>query len=204
MGKSDNPAERFVQHMNGKGATWTKIHKPVKVLQVIENASPFDEDKNVKEMMAKYGIDKVRGGTYVQESLSEAQEESLKKEIRAATDCCIRCGKKGHFVANCRIKETNKIPPIKSSTPVRRINYQEEFDKPKSKPPINKSGGECYRCGRKSHWSKDCYATTDIDGDELTDDEDEDEDEDDDEDEDEDDDEDEDGDDLDANDIDSD
>ena len=153
VGKSDNPAQRLDQHLKGKGASWTKIHRPVKLVKIIENASHFDEDKHVKELMAKFGIDKVRGGTYVQETLSEAQEESLKKEIRSATDCCTRCGQAGHFVANCWAKK--------------------EADSPS---PAKKSGGACYRCGRTSHWSPDCYATTHVDGYELSEDEEDDED----------------------------
>lgn len=32
-----------------------------------------------------------------------------------------------------------------------------------------KSYGECYRCGRRSHWASDCYAGTDINGNYLYD-----------------------------------
>jgi hypothetical protein len=38
--------------------------------------------------------------------------------------------------------------------------------KPKSEP---KKTGACYRCGRTSHWSPDCYATYHVDGSELSD-----------------------------------
>ena len=194
VGKSDNPAQRFQQHMNGKGATWTKIHKPVKLVKVIEKASHFDEDKHVKELMAKYGIDKVRGGTYVQETLSELQEESLKKEIRGATDCCTRCGNTGHFVATCYAKKDTDGKEIEDEELIEvwcceycDKEYEDEDEclkhekrcprkpkSPKSKSPAKKSGGACYRCGRTSHWSPDCYATTHVDGYELSSDEDED------------------------------
>ena len=193
VGKSDNPAQRFQQHMNGKGATWTKIHKPVKLVKVIEKASHFDEDKHVKELMAKYGIDKVRGGTYVQETLSELQEESLKKEIRGATDCCTRCGNTGHFVATCYAKKDTDGKEIEDEEVVEVWSceycdkeYEDEDEclkhekrcprkpkSPKSRSPAKKSGA-CYRCGRTSHWSPDCYATTHVDGYELSSDEDED------------------------------
>jgi hypothetical protein len=38
--------------------------------KIIKNCSSFDEDKYVKEYIAKYGIDKVRGGSYVTNDLT--------------------------------------------------------------------------------------------------------------------------------------
>jgi hypothetical protein len=69
-----------------------------------DGVSPFEEDKVVKEYMAKYGIENVRGGAYVTEKLDEIQESNLQKELWAASDCCTQCGRKGHFVKNCYAK----------------------------------------------------------------------------------------------------
>ena len=212
VGKSDNPAQRFIQHINGKGASWTKKHRPLKLLKIIPNASGFDEDKHVKELMAKYGINKVRGGTYVQDKVTAAQEEMLKKEIRGATDCCTRCGKEGHFIASCWAKKEAANKNIEEEEEenykviiVDKVRYWHEINSdkiykyiskdkignligtlqksktstkkaksPAKKPnsPAKKSGGACYRCGRTSHWSPDCYATTHVDGYELSENED--------------------------------
>jgi predicted GIY-YIG superfamily endonuclease len=106
VGKSDNPTHRFNQHVAGNGSMWTKKYRPLELVNVITNASHFDEDKHVKELMAIYGIDKVRGGTYVQEILSESQKEIITNEIRGATNKCIRCGKTGHFVNTCWTKNS--------------------------------------------------------------------------------------------------
>ena len=254
VGKSDNPAQRFIQHINGEGSAWTKKHRPLKLLNIHENASPFDEDKHVKELMAKYGIDKVRGGAYVKVDLPEEQEDSLRHELRAATDSCIKCGKQGHFAKYCpkkssftatcgcgrefkeleefmshqrmclpRNQKQEKAKPKKGTTYAGRmkdkedeiIEYEEECETKKSmnywakrnaskkkqimvyacdfcdneyededecakhekrcprkpKSPAKKSGA-CYRCGRNSHWSPDCYATTHVDGYELSENED--------------------------------
>jgi len=104
VGKTNNVEKRFLEHLSGKGSAWTTKHEPIEVSQVISNASPFDEDRYVKEYMHKYGINKVRGGTYVTEELDETQEYNLKKEIWGANDCCTQCGRKGHFVKDCKEK----------------------------------------------------------------------------------------------------
>ena len=54
--------------------------------------------------MAKYGINKVRGGSYTTKELSEEQYNLLTKEIRGATDACFRCGRKNHFIKDCYAK----------------------------------------------------------------------------------------------------
>ena len=104
VGKTQDPIKRYQEHMNGSGSSWTKKYKPISLEKVIENASPFDEDRYVKEYMSKYGIEKVRGGAYMSVEITEEQEESLRKELRATTDKCLSCGKSGHFANSCRKK----------------------------------------------------------------------------------------------------
>ena len=86
MGKSDNPAQRFIQHINGEGAAWTKKYRPLKLLNIHENQSPFDEDKYVKEYMNKYGIDNVRGGAYVSNELDEVKVQTKSEKIIDSDD----------------------------------------------------------------------------------------------------------------------
>ena len=104
VGKSNDVIGRYQQHMNGQGSAWTKKHKPMFLVESRDGVSPFEEDKVVKEYMAKYGIENVRGGAYVTEKLDEIQESNLQKELWAASDCCTQCGRKGHFVKNCYAK----------------------------------------------------------------------------------------------------
>jgi len=101
VGKSDNVINRYQQHMNGNGSAWTRKYKPISLIKTIENASPFDEDKITKEYMSLYGIDNVRGGSYVEIELSEFHKEALKMEIWSAKDLCTQCGRAGHFVKDC-------------------------------------------------------------------------------------------------------
>jgi predicted GIY-YIG superfamily endonuclease len=138
IGKSDNPMARYQDHLNGIGSTWTNKYKPVAIEKIIQNASNFDEDKYTKEYMAKYGIDNVRGGTYVSTNLSMTQKESLQAEIWTAQNKCTNCGKIGHFINDCYYKRN------KSNT----NNYIQ---------PLNnkayKSSDACYRCGREGHYA---------------------------------------------------
>ena len=105
IGKTDNLERRKQQHMNGTASAWTKKYKPVAVEKIIPNVSSFDEDKYTKEYMSKYGIDKVRGGSYSQMSLDDSQKKAIERERRGATDACQGCGEKGHFIRFCHAKE---------------------------------------------------------------------------------------------------
>jgi len=134
VGKSDNIQERFKQHCSGYGAAWTNLHKPVSIVKVIMNADPFDEDKWVKRYMAEKGIDKVRGGSYSAITLENHQIQTLKHEIRSATDSCYKCGLVGHFAVSCY----NTIRVIKPEP------------------------SACYRCGRLGHYASECYAKTTV------------------------------------------
>ena len=83
VGKTDNVIHRYQQHRKGYGSAWTRKYKAVSLEKIIPNVSSFEEDKITKEYMAKYGIDKVRGGSYVQVILSEFQKakEEFHREI---------------------------------------------------------------------------------------------------------------------------
>jgi hypothetical protein len=133
VGKSDNVQKRFQQHLEGQGSAWTKKYSPIKIQQTITNASPFDEDRYVKECMSKYGVDNVRGGSYTQISLGDGVTAQIEKEIRGATDKCMKCGESGHFVSNC----TETAQPEES----------EEEDAWASEVP-KKEMFECERCDR--------------------------------------------------------
>jgi predicted GIY-YIG superfamily endonuclease len=152
VGKSADPEQRIQQHFDGIGSAWTKLNKPLKVERIIRGASDFDEDRYVKEYISKYGIDKVRGGAYANIHLDKLQVAALERELRGASDACVRCGRQGHFASNCYAQKDKRGKQI------------EESDDDSS------DDDACYRCGRQGHFASNCYARRDIDGDTLSDD----------------------------------
>ena len=79
--KTKNIDKRYKDHLNGIGSEWTKKYKPVKLISSFISSSNFDEDKYTKEYMSKYGIENVRGGSYVSTELDYISILTLQKEI---------------------------------------------------------------------------------------------------------------------------
>lgn len=180
VGKSNNAVERFEQHKSGRGSEWTKKYKPLKLIEIRQMTSEHDENNITKDLMKKYGINNVRGGSYCQVSLPDASKKALELELLGNSDACFKCGKSGHFARNCPNEEEEDI--------IWECNYcNKEFDVEltakrheqkckfvtmsrnlgKQKLVSRNSGPVCYRCDRPGHYSTECYARTNANGDYL-------------------------------------
>lgn len=104
IGKTRNIEKRWEEHLTGNGSGWTKKYKPMSLITTIKSTSQFDEDKYVKEYMAKYGIDNVRGGTYSNIVLDANSIAVLEKEIWHSKNLCTRCGRDSHYIKECYAK----------------------------------------------------------------------------------------------------
>ena len=178
VGKSEDVMARYSQHLKGGGSAWTRKHKPVALEKTIKNVSPFQEDSITKEYMSKYGIDKVRGGSYVEVELSDFHKDALNMEIWGAKDLCSQCGRKGHWVKECRATTDvsgNKIEYEEDEwgcnfcdrtfTTAFGCGVHEKSCKKGASLQLKKvKHGSCYRCGRQGHYSPDCFASTDSKG----------------------------------------
>lgn len=162
VGKTDNIERRYLEHINGNGSFWTKKYKPISIEKTIFNASHFDEDKYVKEYMVKYGINKVRGGSYLIEQLSESQLYNLYREIRGALNLCINCGSDKHFVKDCNY---NKLIYYNCKKCNQYFENQIKLNNHNNLCNINLSG--CFICGIKEHNMKQCKEKYDIYGNKI-------------------------------------
>ncbi len=116
IGKARNVQDRFRKHLSGYGSKWTQMHKPLSIIEIHNNVSPFVEDAITKDFIAKYGIENVRGGSYSTIDLSQDDINIITREIRGATDCCFRCGRDNHWVDECYAKKDVHGHLIESDT----------------------------------------------------------------------------------------
>jgi predicted GIY-YIG superfamily endonuclease len=140
IGKTRNIEKRYEEHLTGTGSGWTKKYKPVSLIKTIKSTSQFDEDKYVKEYMAKYGIENVRGGSYSNIVLDENSIAVLEKEIRHSNNVCMRCGRDTHYIKDCY-----------ATTDVDGAIISVSKDVKKQEPVIRKAKPT----KKKKHWSSD-------------------------------------------------
>ena len=64
VGYSDDVPRRIAEHFLGRGAQWTRIHPPVKVLEVVAGNKELENAKTIA-LMCRRGWRVVRGGPWV-------------------------------------------------------------------------------------------------------------------------------------------
>lgn len=116
-----NVNSRFQQHISGQGSLFTKLNKPLKILETIPNADELEEDRTTKKFLFKYGINSTRGGSYVLPKLTKSQLTTLKQEYCTAKNLCFRC-MGTHFIHQCKNKNVEFTNEESSSTELEEVS----------------------------------------------------------------------------------
>lgn len=120
IGRTKNVLKRLKQHQSGGSKTveWLKLHPIDNLIEVHPNKTAEHEDYYTERYMRKYGIDKVRGGSYVTVILPEYQRKTLEMKLRCVSDLCFKCGG-NHYAKECVIipssQEEDKIIKVVES-----------------------------------------------------------------------------------------
>lgn len=100
VGQTEDPDFRFKEHLSGKGARWTRLHKPLHILltRTIKVDSPAEamlhENWMTLQFMEKFGWENVRGGDYL-----VVESFKLQERISHIYDC--EKNKIRYFVPDC-------------------------------------------------------------------------------------------------------
>ena len=132
--------------------------------------------------MDNYGINNVRGGSFVQVNLDQSTINYLLQMRNGRNNKCFICNEYGHFAKQCEkiikkeiIKKDELCNCITSyfSRHIKNkcllLNALKIFgvDETIKDNSNNTNNNACYRCGRNGHYSNNCYASKHINGKKL-------------------------------------
>ena len=124
IGKTNNPQFRLDNHFTSNGSEWTKIYKPVMLLELKPNCDDYDEDKITRQYMDKYGVENVRGGSFVSIKLNKSTIDHLQQMSNGTNNKCFTCGGNGHFSKDCV-----KIPfGLQTKVPYKKIQINNKIE----------------------------------------------------------------------------
>jgi predicted GIY-YIG superfamily endonuclease len=82
VGRTSNFMQRMNEHFTSKGSIYTKKYKPIKIKEIIEEKTLFDEKDKTLEYMKKFGWEKVRGYAWCREKILKEPKIKKNKEIK--------------------------------------------------------------------------------------------------------------------------
>lgn len=113
VGKSKAIHQRLALHTSGLGAACVKGRAFTRVPPVVSGGDSGGDMENwerseVLELMFRYGINAVRGWKYTLKTMSLEQRLAAFDDVCERFDLCRRCGRRDHFVRDCRVLTTDR------------------------------------------------------------------------------------------------
>tara|TARA_B100001094_G_scaffold4681_1_gene4232 strand:+ start:1381 stop:1833 length:453 start_codon:yes stop_codon:yes gene_type:complete len=105
IGESINSEKRINAHFNGKGALWTRLYKPLKIIKPItKRQSELWELSETIQRMGYHGIDNIRGSLFTKEYLTDYDKVMAAQLYCEMNNLCRKCGSDNHFINQCQNK----------------------------------------------------------------------------------------------------
>ena len=131
VGFSDDVPRRVAEHFLLRGAHWTRLHRPVKVLEVVPGNKDLENAKTIA-LMCRLGWRKVRGGAWCATELksmpiplARALSQKPPKELPADKGRGARVPRAGHLRAGGRGGPRCKSDWASCSAPFSRTRGQD-------------------------------------------------------------------------------
>ena len=103
VGESIYPEKRIDDHFSGKGVAWTRLYKPVKILEPFtKKQDNFWELSETIQRMGYHGADNVRGSLFTKTSELTRYEKVMAAQLYCELhNLCRKCGSNDHFINQC-------------------------------------------------------------------------------------------------------
>ncbi len=117
--KQINFLERLKSHFLGTGSSWTQKYNPIQVIESYYENDKFQEHLWFLKTCDKYGIENVRGASYINIYMSRLDISFIRREINNCVDKCFICSNEGHYSKECpnKIDELNNNRKRKNMEP---------------------------------------------------------------------------------------
>ena len=90
VGRTGNLIQRMNEHFKNNGSMYTKKYEPIKITEIVEEKTLFDERDKTLDYMKKYGWEKVRGYAWCREQILKEPKIKKEKESKQIKEYIIR------------------------------------------------------------------------------------------------------------------
>lgn len=102
IGKTTNHfRETYREHLNGTASDWTKLYKPIRLVDLVCPAELSDEQRLTTIFMNRFGVDNVRSDLYPEVQIEDRTMQFINNELLGSIRGCLICEKEDHLTYDC-------------------------------------------------------------------------------------------------------